>query len=342
MAVLAALGAAVLYALASVLQQRAAAEQPVERALRVGLLMGLVRRRMWLAGIGADIAAFVLQFVALAHGSLVLVQPLLVSGLLFAVPLSVALDRRRPRAVDWTGSALVVAGLTLFLVVAQPGRGRADISGNAWALLLLLTVMPAVLAALGGRAARGALSAGLLATSGGVIYGASAALTKAVGHLLDGGVVHALSAWQPYALVVLGLGGMIIVQSAFQAGPLAWSLPTLTVVDPVVSILIGAVAFGEHVATGPFSSILEVVGLTAVMAGVFALALSPSRPGPAGEQGDDADLVGSRRRVDRGGTTAPPRRGQPEAMVEAVDEVDAVASPRSASTGPMRSSKLSR
>jgi drug/metabolite transporter (DMT)-like permease len=307
--------------------------------------MGLVRRRMWLAGIGADIAAFVLQFVALAHGSLVLVQPLLVSGLLFAVPLSVALDRRRPRAVDWTGSALVVAGLTLFLVVAQPGRGRADISGNAWALLLLLTVMPAVLLALGGRATRGALSAGLLATSGGVIYGASAALTKAVGHLLDGGVVHALSAWQPYALVVLGLGGMIIVQSAFQAGPLAWSLPTLTVVDPVVSILIGAVAFGEHVATGPLSSILEVIGLTAVIAGVFALALSPSHPGPAREQdaqGDGARVVGARRRVDRGGAPAPARRGQPEAVVEAVDEVDGVASPRSASTGPMRSSKLSR
>jgi len=342
MAVLAALGAAVLYALASVLQQRAAAEQPLERALRVGLLMGLVRRRMWLAGVGADIAAFVLQFVALSYGSLVLVQPLLVSGLLFAVPLSVALDRRRPRAVDWTGSALVVAGLTLFLVVAQPGRGRADISGNAWVALLVLTVAPGVLLALGGRATRGPLAAGLLATSGGVVYGASAALTKAVGHLLDGGVVHALSAWQPYALAVLGLGGMIVVQSAFQAGPLAWSLPTLTVVDPVVSIVIGAVAFGEHVTTGPLSSILEVAGLAAVVAGVFALARSPSVRGRAGQpdgQVDDPGVHGTTPRVDRGRTAAPGRRDQPEA---AVDALDAGASPRSVSTGPMRSSKLSR
>jgi drug/metabolite transporter (DMT)-like permease len=335
-AVIAALGAAVLYALASVLQQWAAAEQPPERALRVGLLVGLVRRRMWLAGIGADIAAFVLQFVALSRGSLVLVQPLLVGGLLFAIPLSVTLHRRRPTAVDWTGSALVVAGLALFLVVAQPSSGRADMSGSAWAALMAATLAAAAVLALAGRARPGPVGAGLLAASGGVVYGLTAALTKVVGHLLNGGVMHALSAWQPYALAVLGLAGMVVVQTAFQAGPLAWSLPTLTVVDPVVSIAIGAFAFGEHVASGPFSTVLEVVGMAAVAAGVFALARSPSMPGVG--DGDDLDGgVPGAPRVDAGAMTAP-RGLEPQAG----DVLDAAPSPRSASTEPMRSSKLSQ
>ena len=237
--------------------------------------------------------------------------------------------------MDWAGSALVVAGLAMFLVVAQPGSGSADISGRAWAVLLSATMVPAGCLALGGRATRGPLSAGLLGTSGGVIYGMSAALTKVVGHLLDGGVLHALSAWQPYALVVLGLGGMVVIQSAFQAGPLAWSLPAVTVVDPVVSIIIGAFAFGEHVAPGPVSLVLELVGLVAVVAGVFALASGRWLPGTP--QGGDAGarVAGATRGIERGRAMEPRRRSQPDAAVEAV------ASPRSARTGPIRSSKFS-
>ena len=348
MAVVAALGAAVLYALASVLQQKAAAEQPPQRALRVGLLVGLAARRTWLAGIAADGAAFVLQFVALSHGSLVLVQPLLVSGLLLAVPLSVALHRCRPARVDWSGSALVAAGLALFLVVAQPKQGDADTTAWTWVLLLTATVVPAAALALAGRARRGALAAGLLAASGGVIYGLTAALTKVVGHLLGRGVLHVVTAWQTYALVVLGVAGMVVVQSAFQVGPLAWSLPTLTVADPVVSIAIGAFAFGEHVASGPLSTVLELVGLSAVAAGVYTLAGSPSMPGVGYADDRDPHVQSATSGPVTPATGAPRaprgRDAQPEDAVEAVEAVDAVdaVSPRSTSTGPMRSSKLSQ
>src|SRR6266566_9014384 len=116
MPVLAALGAALLYALASVLQQRAAGEAPAERSLRLRLLVGLIARPMWVIGILADGAGFVLQFVALDHGSLVLVQPLLVSGLLFALPLGAFLSRSALRPADWLGAALVVTGLSVFLI----------------------------------------------------------------------------------------------------------------------------------------------------------------------------------------------------------------------------------
>src|SRR5207244_5289960 len=139
MPVLAALGSALLYALASVLQQRAAGQAPAERSLRLRLLVGLFARPMWVIGILADGAGFVLQFVALDHGSLVLVQPLLVSGLLFALPFGAALTHRSLTPSEWLGSAATVAGLAVFLVVAAPGPGHDKASHLAWLITGICT-----------------------------------------------------------------------------------------------------------------------------------------------------------------------------------------------------------
>src|SRR5205807_8952991 len=99
----------------SVFQQRSAAAAPHEHSMRVSLLVHLVRQPAWVGGVVADVLGYVLQFLALDRGSLVLVQPLLVSGLLFALPLGAALSRRRLRRRDWLGSAALVVGLSLFL-----------------------------------------------------------------------------------------------------------------------------------------------------------------------------------------------------------------------------------
>ena len=252
------LGSALLYAVASVLQQRAAVAVPAHASMRLGLLVQLFRRPLWLMGVGADWGGYGLQFLALDRGSLVLVQPLLVTGLLFALPLGAAMSRRRLRAGEWLGD-----------------RGRPAASNEVWGLLLLLTVAPAAVLALAARGPQGPRRAALLAASAGVLYGLTAALTKASAHLLDGGVGHALGAWQPYALVAAGALGMLVSQSAFQAGPLTASLPMLTVVDPVVSILIGALAFAEGIETSATAIILEVLSLLTMTVGVFLLARSP-------------------------------------------------------------------
>jgi hypothetical protein len=79
-AVLFALLAAAGNALAPVLQRRAARSAPEEFAFRPVLLWRLIRRPVWLGGIGAVIAGFLLQALALPDGGLALVQPLLVAG----------------------------------------------------------------------------------------------------------------------------------------------------------------------------------------------------------------------------------------------------------------------
>jgi drug/metabolite transporter (DMT)-like permease len=276
MPVLAALGAALLYATASVLQQRAAGEAPAERSLRLRLLVGLIGRPMWLAGIVADGAGFALQFVALDHGSLVLVQPLLVSGLLFALPFGAALTHRSLTPSEWLGSAATVAGLALFLIVAAPGPGHDEASNLTWAITGACTLVPIAVMVAFSRSTGGAIRAGLLAAAGGVFYGLAAALTKVTAQDFHSGIVHTLtSTWEPYALIISAVVAMVVVQSAFQAGPLRWSLPTLTVVDPVVSVVIGALALGERISTRGAAPALEILGLVAMAWGVFLVARCP-------------------------------------------------------------------
>lgn len=275
MVFVAALGAALLFALASVLQHRSARRESHDSSMRASLIGRLVKRPVWVMGVGADVGAYILQFIALATGSLVLVQPLLVSGLLFALPLAAALNRRRLHSLEWLGAAGVVVGLAAFLVVANPAPGRDHVSQMTWIVVFLATLVPAAVMLLLAGPGPSPRRAVLLAAATGTAYGLCAALTKATAALLSLGIVHLLTGWETYALLVVGAFTLLTAQSAFQAGPLRDSLPTLTVVDPVVSILIGAVAFGEHISTRGINVGVEVVSLAVMAAGVVLLARSP-------------------------------------------------------------------
>lgn len=271
-AVLCAIVAAGMYAAASVLQQRTAAAESHEHALRLGLLTRLVQNPLWLLGVAADIAGYVFQFVALGNGTLVVVQPLLVCGLLFALPIGAHWGGNRLRGQDWLGAVAVCAGLAVFLVVARPAAGHDNVRVTTWAALLGAAAAVCAVMLLACRHRNLRQRAVLLSGVAGISYGVSAALTKTCAHLLSRGIPVLLTHWQPYVLVVIGVAGMVVSQSAFQAGTLDASLPTMTVVDPIISILIGAVAFGESLDIGALSTSTEVIALIVMTIGVFLLA----------------------------------------------------------------------
>ncbi|MBV9042489.1 MAG: DMT family transporter [Acidimicrobiia bacterium] len=275
MVVVSALGSALLYALAAVAQQRAARAAPAEHSLRLRLLIGLLQRPLWLVGLGCDVSAFVLQFYALDHGALVLVQPLLVSGLLFALPLGALVSHERLRRSDYIGAALVVVGLSVFLITAQPDRGGADASPKVWLMLLVSTIFVISALIFLAQHTGGSRRANFLAAAAGTMYGLTAALTKSCGHLFDAGLKHLFTSWKPYALAAGGVSGTVVDQSAYQSGPLNWSLPILTVVDPIVSIAIGAFVFGEGIEVDGLAPFIEAIALVVMTIGVFKLSSSP-------------------------------------------------------------------
>ena len=240
--------------------------------MRLGLLVRLLRNPGWIIGLACDVLGFVFQFIALGHGPLVVVQPLLVCGLLFALPIGAALAGHKLTASDWLAAVVVCAGLAVFLVVSSPASGRSNIRPGLWVLLLTTDAAAAFALVLSGRNSSPRARAVLLSAAAGIVYGAAAALTKTCSHLLDKGLWRVPLHWQPYVLIVAGVGGMLVAQSSFQAGWLDVSLPTMTVIDPVVSIVIGALAFRESIASNAAAILLEVIGLAAMSVGVFRLA----------------------------------------------------------------------
>src|SRR3954453_19899423 len=84
-AVLCAIGAATSYALSNVLQQHEAEQVSEEETHGLGLLDKFARRPRWLIGTGAGVGGYVFEALALGAGTLVLVEPILATALIFSL-----------------------------------------------------------------------------------------------------------------------------------------------------------------------------------------------------------------------------------------------------------------
>jgi len=269
-----ALVAAALFAVAAAAQQRAAAQVPDERARGLGLIRVLVRRPLWWVGTGGDLAGYAAQAAALGLGSLVLVQPLLVTTLLFALPLAAWWSGRRLSRADAVWALVLSAALALFVVVAEPTAGVDRAAPATWlpAGVVLGVLLCGCLA--GAAVRRGAVRAVLLAVVTAVLYGLTAALTKGVVSLLDDGPLALVTAWETPALVLAAVGGTLASQSAFQAGGLGASLPIITVGEPLVGVALGAAVLDEQVRVDGAEWLLFAVLVVAMTVATGALARS--------------------------------------------------------------------
>lgn len=278
MAVVLALLSALAYAGASVLQQRAAREVPEELALRPGLLGRLIRRPMWLAGTASDWAGFGLQAAALGLGSILVVQPLLSSGLLFALPLSAAWAGRRLSGSDWTAAGALTIALVVFLLVGEPSAGEDFASGFAWVVAGVTLGAVIIGCSVAAMRARGTRRAILLALATAVLYSLTAVLTKSAVARLSDGLGAFVTSWEPYVGAATALVGLVLNQSAFQAGELEASLPILTVVEPLIASVLGVLMLNEELqAHGVAQWTAVVLAVVVMIAGVIVLARSAAR-----------------------------------------------------------------
>ena len=275
LSVVAAIAAGCTFAVGSVLQQSAAREAPSEHSLSLRLLFGLAHRPRWLLGIAGDFFSFGLQALALAFGPLALVQPLAVTGLLFAIPLAVRVRGRRMGAREWSGTIAVAAGLAAFLVGASPSDGVPQTTWLRWALILIAVGGLMVLGVVVGRMLPGPLRASAYGLSAGASFGLLAALTKACTHLLGQGASTFFTSWQPYAMAVVALLGAVVQQSAFQAGPLPASVPVMDAMEPAIAVCIGVFAFNESLDTSIGGLTFQALGILLLLWGIVSLDRSP-------------------------------------------------------------------
>jgi drug/metabolite transporter (DMT)-like permease len=273
------LASAMLFALGTVLQQRAGVSEPSAGA-HVGLVLRLARRPVWLAGIASDGLGFVAQAAALGTGRLAVVQPLLVASVVFALPLGVRLSGQRVTRGEVAAAALVVVALVGFLLIASPSGGRSEAPLSDW--LLAAVTCAAVCAPLVLLARRGAAPrrAALLGTAAGVLFALSAALTKAVVDEFHTGPVQVITSWELYALAGIGYASMTLNQLALNTGALAATMATSTASDPIVSVVLGPALFHESLHVTGLRAIGTLSALAVALLGMTTLARSQEHTPP--------------------------------------------------------------
>ncbi|MFI6742396.1 DMT family transporter [Nonomuraea sp. NPDC050451] len=250
-----ALVGSLFFALGAALQQFEAAG-----SAKPGLL-ALLRKPRWLLGGASILTGGGLHIVALGLGPLTIVQPMGVASLLFALPLAAALHGRKPSPKELAAAGVVAAGLVGLVLLVPNSEGPTYLSPNGVLTLLGVAGVAAVLLWTASKAASPAGRAALLATSSGVLYGATATLMRV---LLDGD----WNWWYVLALPVPLLLALVMLQRAYAGGHFGVSFASLQIADPLTAVAFGALLLGEPLPTG----IVPIAAALLTAAGTVALA----------------------------------------------------------------------
>ncbi|HTI34653.1 MAG TPA: DMT family transporter, partial [Miltoncostaea sp.] len=242
--------AAFLFALAAVLQQRGAVTAG-DGGMSIRFFLHLLLSPPWLLGSAALLGGYAVQGAALDKGRLIIIQPLLVTTIVFALPLGVLLTHQVVTRRDWAAAAGVVAALATFIVVGDPAAGIDDGADWKWAVATVVVIVLAGGVMLVGRRARPARRAAALGTVAGMLFGMSASLAKPVVEELDAsGLTAVLEDWRTWALVGMGVVAFLIQQGALATGQLAPAVATTSLANPVVASILGVVILEERLAGG--------------------------------------------------------------------------------------------
>lgn len=270
--------AAVLLGAGFVLQQDAAQRAPKSHFLRVGLLADLLRKPRWLAGIATMVAGQLVSAWVIGHMVLTVSEPLLATNLLFALILAGPVSKQAVHKSEIAGAFILIAGVAALaaaraLTPASVSAGRL----GYWPYAGAAAAVAAFGLAQAGRRRSGDLRATLTGASAGVLFGMQDALTRQTIFMLSTGhIIGLLTSWPGYCLILVGLTGLWLAQSAFNAAPLHASLPAITAGEPVVGIVLGIAVFGDPVPVSPDMIALQVAGLAALVVGVIMVARAPA------------------------------------------------------------------
>jgi drug/metabolite transporter (DMT)-like permease len=215
---------------------------------------------------------FGLQAAALGLGSVLLVQALLVTSLLFALPINARLMHRKVTRWNMTWAALLAAAVAVIVTVGNPTAGHSRASLETWTAVIAVLGPAMVLCVLGARIWSGTVSAVLLAVVSGALWGVFAVLTKGVVDRIDDGLWALLRTPELYVWVLVAIAGTAWQQSSFRAGALTASLPTMTVVEPVVGSVLGIVVLGETLRPGDAGWLTLSVAVAVMVLATVALA----------------------------------------------------------------------
>jgi drug/metabolite transporter (DMT)-like permease len=263
------------FGLATAAQQRATHEVPETGTLNPRLITVLLKRPMWLLGLVATIFALIMQLVALSFGAIAVVQPLLVTGVVFAAAFSSLMSRRRPDPLILLGALLCAAGIAAFLLLARPlpsTQEHVDIWGGLPLAIGLAGVVTGCIVF--SFVVDHPVRVLALALATGIMYGVTAGLMKVVTGQLRDGVLEPFTHPTLYAVCVVGPIGFLLSQNTFQQGRMVSpAVAVITSVDPIVAVLIGVWWLGEKLDYSVALLVGQSIAAAVVIAGIAFITL---------------------------------------------------------------------
>jgi drug/metabolite transporter (DMT)-like permease len=274
-----ALLATVAFAFAATLWQLASMRLGAISLRSASSIARLLTSWVWMLGLSAQILGVVLQAAALDRGRVAIIQPLLVTTVIWALPLGYFFTGQR---VTWSavgGAGTIVVGLAIFASFGDPAGGNDNAPTSDWiaAILVLAAVCVALLmfASRGGATARAAVFGAIA----GVLYGLSATLMKPVVENLHTEGLHVLEDWEFWVWAATGIGGFVVQQISLATGKLVPSVATVSVANPVVSVMLGALVLQERLdKTPPWHAVLAIGGLALAMLGAVVISAGHEEP----------------------------------------------------------------
>lgn len=274
-AALLALAAAFFIAIGDVIHQRSAHDVTSEPVGHLELFLRLLRDRQWWVGSLVSALGFGCQAAALGLGSVLLVQALLVTSLLFALPIHARTTGHPVTRAQWLWAALLAASVAVIVTVGNPTEGHSRAGSDVWAGVIAVLVPLLSLCVIASRVLAGRPAAAvLLGVVSGSLWGVFAVLTKGVVGRLEHGLWAVLAAPEFYAWVLVSVAATAFQQFSFRAGSLTASLPTMTVAEPAVGSILGVVLLGETVRPGDDGWALLIAAVVAMVVATAALARS--------------------------------------------------------------------
>lgn len=261
LALVAAVAGAIAYGSGSVLQAVGA-----RRATEAGHgVLGVARQLPYVAGLGCDLAGWLLSLVALRRLPLFAVQSILAGSLAVTVVIAAATIGSSLRRTDaWLVATTVLA---LAVLGAASGAERARSASTAFEAVVLAAVP--VIGVATAATARWSTPVATGAASG-AAFGMAAVAARAL-HTTGSLVTEPLA----FAVVAFGAVGLLGYAHALEHGDVATTTAALWVTEIVVPGLIGVVALGDHVRRGwPVPALLA---MAVAIACAVALSTSAAR-----------------------------------------------------------------
>ncbi|MET9383791.1 DMT family transporter [Streptomyces sp. NPDC002928] len=260
-----ALGAAVCFGTATVLQAMAARTAAASGGGEAALLLRALRQWRYLAGLALDGLGFLLQIAALRSIPIYAVGAALASSLAVTAVVAARLLQVRLSRVEWGAVGVVCAGLAMLGLASGPEGDRAGSTALKYAMLAAAGAVLLLGLVAGRLPERG--RALLLGLGAGFGFGVVEVAVRLIDDLSPGALLANPAA---YALLLGGGAAFLLLTSALQRGSVTTATAGMVIGETIGPAAVGVVWLGDRTREG--LAWLAVLGFAVAVAGALALA----------------------------------------------------------------------